>query len=180
MKRLLVLISGRGSNMQALVKACRDGEIDAEVVGVISNSPTAKGLDYARDEGIDTFVVDHRDYPNRKDFDGFMRVLGAELVQGFVGRMINIHPSLLPKYPGLDTHERALAANEREHGASVHFVTPELDAGPVIEQVRVPILDTDTSDSLAARVLMEEHPLLVRAMKRVIEGEVQWPGPEIS
>jgi len=165
MKRLLVLISGRGSNMQALVKACRDGEIDAEVVGVISNSPTAKGLDYARDEGIDTFVVDHRDYPNRKDFDralgqtmeslkpdwivlaGFMRVLGAELVQGFVGRMINM---------------------------------PELDAGPVIEQVRVPILDTDTSDSLAARVLMEEHPLLVRAMKRVIEGEVQWPGPEIS
>ena len=192
MTRIVVLISGRGSNMQAIVKACQSGEINATVVSVISNRPDAAGLTFAKENHIHTAVCDHTEFANRDDFDGelaklikqaepdwivlagFIRILGAELVQQFVGRMINIHPSLLPKYPGLNTHERALAAHDDEHGASVHFVTAELDAGPVIEQVSVPILEGDTPDSLAARVLAKEHGLLVKAVKRCVTGDVQF------
>jgi phosphoribosylglycinamide formyltransferase 1 len=196
MTRVVVLISGRGSNMEAVVKACESGEIDATVVAVIANRPDAAGLTFANAHGIDTIVCDHSTYPNRNDFDlalanilkqlnpdwivlaGFIRILGAELVQQFVGRMINIHPSLLPKYPGLNTHERALNAGDTEHGATVHFVTPELDAGPVIEQVSVPILEGDTTDVLAARVLREEHGLLVKALKRCVKGNASFTQPD--
>lgn len=184
--RLVVLISGRGSNMQAVVDACRQGTLNAEVVAVISNRPDAAGLAHARAAGIATRTVDHRAYASRDAFDaaladaidehapdfivlaGFMRILGTTLVERFHDRMINIHPSLLPRYPGLDTHARALAAGDTEHGASVHFVTPELDAGPIIEQVRVPVHAGDTPESLAERVLGEEHALLIRALARVI------------
>lgn len=190
MTRIVVLISGRGSNMQAIVNACRQGQIDAQVVLVASNRPAAAGLEFAKSQGIDTAVCDHKEFQTRDQFDselakiianatpdwivlaGFMRVLGPELVQRFAGRMINIHPSLLPKYPGLNTHERALASGDAEHGATVHLVTPELDAGPVIEQVSIPILENDTADSLAARVLAEEHGLLVRAVQRCTAGEL--------
>lgn len=196
MTRVVVLISGRGSNMEAVVKACESGEIDATVVAVIANRPGAAGLAFANSRGISTIVCDHSTYPNRNDFDlalanilkqlnpdwivlaGFIRILGAELVQQFVGRMINIHPSLLPKYPGLNTHERALNAGDTEHGATVHFVTPELDAGPVIEQVSVPILEGDTTDVLAARVLREEHGLLVKALKRCVKGNASFTQPD--
>ena len=192
MSRIVVLISGRGSNMQAVVNACDSGFIQAEVVSVISNRPDAAGLAFAKQQGINTEVCDHTLYPNRDQFDselsklieraepdwivlaGFMRILGDELVQQFVGRMINIHPSLLPKYPGLNTHARAIAAGDAEHGATVHFVTPELDAGPVIENVCVPIHDGDTAETLAARVLTEEHRLLVKVIKRCADGEVHF------
>jgi len=195
MTRIVVLISGRGSNMQAIVNACDQGLIEAEVVLVISNRPNAGGLEIAKRQGTKTAVCDHTGYSTREQFDsdlgkiiaaakpdwivlaGFMRILGAKLVQQFKGRMINIHPSLLPKYPGLHTHERALAAGDSEHGASVHFVIPELDAGPVIEQVSIPVHETDTADSLAARVLIEEPSLYVRAIKRCVAGEVQLATP---
>ena len=198
MTRIVVLISGRGSNMKAVVNACDSGQINAEVVAVISNRPNAAGLEYAKSQGISTSVCDHTQYSSRDQFDaelatmidsakpdwivlaGFMRILGAELVQRFVGRMINIHPSLLPKYPGLNTHERAITAGDLVHGASVHFVIPELDAGPVIEQISIPIQKADTADSLAARVLAEEHDLLIKALARCANGEVQLTSNAIS
>ncbi len=194
MTRLVVLISGRGSNMQAIVKACATGEIEANVVSVISDRADAAGLEFARANKLHTEVCDHRQYSGRSQFDtklknlidqskpdwivlaGFMRILGAELVQGYVGQMINIHPSLLPKYPGLDTHERALAAGDVEHGATVHFVTPELDAGPIIDQVIVPILPGDTGQTLSARILKHEHALLVNALKRCVNGKIEFTG----
>lgn len=181
--------------MEAVVRACESGEIDATVVAVIANRPDAAGLTFAAAHGIDAIVCDHTTYPDRNDFDlalanmleelnpdwivlaGFIRILGAELVQQFVGRMINIHPSLLPKYPGLNTHARALDSGDTQHGATVHFVTPELDAGPVIEQVSVPILEGDTADVLAARVLREEHKLLVKALKRCVKGNASFTTP---
>jgi len=192
MKRIVVLISGRGSNMQAIVEACQSDRLNAQVVCVISNKPDAKGLDYAQQQNIDTVVCDHKKHINRDDFDaaigtaiadanpdlvvlaGFMRILGAKLVAEYIGRIINIHPSLLPKYPGLNTHRRALAAGDQEHGASVHFVTPELDAGPIIAQAIVPIVEGDTEDALALRVLAEEHDLLVNAIERCLTGAVQY------
>lgn len=198
MTRIVVLISGRGSNMQAIVRACTGGEINADVVSVIANRAEAAGLQFAQENDINTDVCDHTQYSDRKSFDhalkilidraepdwivlaGFMRVLGAELVQGYVGRMINIHPSLLPKYPGLNTHDRALAAGDTTHGATVHFVTPELDAGPMIEQVEVPVLPGDTSDTLAARVLEQEHALLIHALKRCVNGEIKFTGTSAS
>ena len=182
--RLAVLISGRGSNMRAIAEACTDGRLDARVVGVIADRPEAAGLEAATALGLPTAVVDHRAHADRVDFDralderlralapdrvalaGFMRILGPELVERWRGRMLNIHPSLLPKYPGLDTHARALAAGDTEHGASVHVVTAELDGGPVVAQARVPILPEDTPERLAARVLAEEHALYVTALAR--------------
>jgi len=192
MKRIVVLISGRGSNMQAIVNACQTGRLDAQVVRVISNRPQAAGLQYAQKQNIETVVCDHTVLSNRDNFDaeigkaiesanpdlvvlaGFMRILGAELVENFLGRIINIHPSLLPKYPGLNTHRRALAAGDTEHGASVHFVTPELDAGPIIAQAIVPIVQGDTEQSLAQRVLAEEHELLINSMHRCLTGDIQF------
>jgi len=195
MTRLVVLISGRGSNMQAVAQACESGDIDAELVLVISNTAKAAGLQFAREHGIDTAICDHTDYANREAFDtalaekvknaaadwvilaGFMRVLSPTFVTPFVGRLINIHPSLLPKYPGLNTHERVLAAGDTEHGATVHFVTPELDAGPIINQFTIPVHANDTSDTLAVRVLEREHGLLVKAVQRCVTGEVRFPPP---
>ena len=182
--RLAILISGRGSNMSAIARACADGRLDARVVGVLSDRPEAAGLAAAEALGLSTEVVDRRAHPDRVSFDralgerlaalapdrvalaGFMRVLGPELVAAWEGRMLNIHPSLLPRHPGLDTHARALAAGDTEHGASVHLVTAELDAGPVLAQARVPVLPGDTVDALAARVLAEEHGLYVAALAR--------------
>lgn len=189
--RLAVLISGRGSNLQAIVAASRAGTLDAEVCAVISNRPEAAGLAWARQTGIDTYVIDHRRFGEPVDRDafdralgarlealqpdlivlaGFMRILGPALVARFPGRILNIHPSLLPRYPGLDTHARALAAGDTEHGASVHVVTPELDGGPVIAQVRVPVQTDDTPASLAARVLAQEHTLYVNALQQYVHS----------
>jgi phosphoribosylglycinamide formyltransferase-1 len=181
----VILISGRGSNMQAIVSAA--GDIPAEIRAVISNCEDAPGLELARREGIPARVVDHRGFPDRASFDralmacidayrpavvvlaGFMRILGPAFVQHYRGRLLNIHPSLLPDYRGLDTHRRVLEAGERVHGASVHFVTDELDGGPVIVQARVPVHPADDPDGLAARVLEQEHriyPLVLSWMAR--------------
>jgi len=188
MTRLAVLISGRGSNLEALIHACKNGALNAEVTDVISHRPEARGLDLARKHRITTHVVDHQSFSKRAEFDiaiaqvlraarpnliimaGFMRVLGADVVNEWSGRMLNIHPSLLPRHPGLNTHAKALAAGDTEHGASVHHVTAELDAGPVVKQVSVPVLATDTVESLAARVLEQEHQLIVEAVKIVMSN----------
>jgi len=182
--RLVILISGRGSNMLAIDDACKSGELNASIALVISNRPDAKGLESAAARGLETSVIDHTDYASRDEFDdaldakirqltpdwivlaGFMRILGNKIVNAWSGKMINIHPSLLPKYPGLDTHAKALSAGDTEAGASVHIVTPELDAGPVIAQVRVSIEPNDTAETLGNRVLAEEHTLYVQALKR--------------
>lgn len=188
MTRIVVLISGRGSNMRAIAEACQSGDLAAKVVAVISNNPDAAGLAYAEENNIVTRVLDHTAFNVRSDFDlqlqslideynpdfvalaGFMRILGSDLVNHYLGRMINIHPSLLPLYPGLNTHARALAAGDTRHGASVHFVTPDLDAGPVIAQTEVAVLHNDTEQSLSARVLLTEHSLYVEALQLCVSG----------
>ena len=188
MQSVVILISGRGSNMEALVRACPAG---AQVRAVISNRADAAGLDFARAQGIATDVVAHRDFPSREAFDaalaqaidrfapdwvvlaGFMRVLTAGFVAHYAGRLLNIHPSLLPAFPGLDTHARALAAGVCLHGATVHFVTPELDGGPPIMQAAVPVLPDDEEDALAARVLAQEHRLYPQALAACVRGEVR-------
>ena len=180
--RTAVLISGRGSNMMALVAAARDADFPAEIVCIVSNRPDAKGLDFAMANGIAARVIDHKAHATRESFEaaldaylramnveiialaGFMRVLTAGFIAGWQGRMINIHPSLLPAYKGLHTHERALADGAKVHGCSVHLVTPELDGGPVLLQAEVPVLDGDTPESLAARVLTEEHRIYPQAL----------------
>lgn len=186
--RLVILISGRGSNMQSIVQAINNAELNATVAAVISNKAQAPGLTFARDQGITTEVLSHRGFDSREEFDkalaeridtyrpdyvilaGFMRILSADFVNHFQQRLINIHPSLLPKYKGLDTHQRALEAGDKEHGASVHFVTPELDDGPVIMQARVPVEADDTADSLAERVLRQEHKLYPAAIRQLLEA----------
>lgn len=191
-KRLVVLISGRGSNMSALLAAAKRGDINAEIVAVISNKASAAGLDIASSNGIATAVVDHRAYGSREAFDrsllaevekfnpdfvilaGFMRILTGEFVRPLQGKLINIHPSLLPKYPGLNTHERAIAAGDSEAGATVHFVTEELDGGPAIIQVRVPILAGDSADDLAARVLAQEHGIYTEAVRLLADDRVRY------
>jgi phosphoribosylglycinamide formyltransferase-1 len=175
--RLVVLISGGGSNLQALINSCHQGKINADIVGVISNVADVKGLQRAADANITATVVNHLDFQNRHEFDqqlaaeinlfnpdlvvlaGFMRILTPEFVDQFMGRMINIHPSLLPKYTGLNTHQRAIDAGDKIAGATVHFVTPELDGGPQILQGQVDISDRDTSVSLASKVLKIEHKI---------------------
>jgi phosphoribosylglycinamide formyltransferase 1 len=184
-KRVAVLISGRGSNMRALVEAARDPAYPANIIAVISNKADAGGLSVAAENGIPTFVISHKSYHSREAFDralhvmltqlqaelvvcaGFMRVMTPEILDHWKGRMINIHPSLLPAYKGLHTHERALADGAKEHGATVHFVTSELDGGPIIAQARVPVLPDDTPETLAARVLEVEHLLLVNSVAKV-------------
>ncbi|MEI5638371.1 MULTISPECIES: phosphoribosylglycinamide formyltransferase [unclassified Pseudoalteromonas] len=181
--RLVVLISGSGSNLQAIMDACQSGYINAEVAAVISNKADAYGLTRAKHAGIATQVLDHKQFASREEYDvalgqlisdftpdlvvlaGFMRILTPSLVQKFKGKMLNIHPSLLPKYQGLNTHQRAIDANDAEHGVSVHFVTEELDGGPVVCQARVPILPDDTAESLAKRVHMQEHKLYPLVVK---------------
>jgi formyltetrahydrofolate-dependent phosphoribosylglycinamide formyltransferase len=191
-KRVAILISGRGSNMTALVEAAREPAYPAEIVGVFSNRADAPGLQYAWLAGIPTAVRSHKDFADKPAFEaalsevldawspdiiclgGFMRLLSAEFCARWAGRLINIHPSLLPLHKGLHTHEQALADGVAEHGCTVHFVTPGMDEGPTIAQARVPVLPGDTADSLAARVLVEEHKLYPKALAMLARGEVRF------
>ena len=191
MKRIVILISGRGSNMEAMLRAHASARLPADIVAVISNEPTAQGLATAQSQGIATAVVPHRAFADRAAFDaalaaeidrhrpdfvvlaGFMRVLTETFVARYAGRMVNIHPSLLPSFPGLHTHQRALDAGVRIHGCTVHFVTPGLDSGPVIIQAAVPVLTGDSEDSLAARVLTQEHRIYPQAVRWLCEGQVK-------
>ncbi len=190
--RVVVLVSGGGSNLQAFIDAVAAGTLSADICGVLSNVPTAYGLERASNAGIEAACIDHRDYASREDFDaavahwidgyapdlillaGFMRILSAGFVNRYEGRILNIHPSLLPLYPGLDTHRRAIEAGDREHGVTVHFVTAELDGGPPILQGRVPVLANDDAKTLAARVLAVEHRIYPEAARRVLTGEIVW------
>ena len=187
MKKLVILISGRGSNMEAIVRAQIPG---AEVSAVIANRPDAAGLAFAVDHGIVTQVVDHKAYPSREAFDaaladaidahrpdlvvlaGFMRVLTDAFVTRYAGRLLNIHPSLLPSFPGLHTHRKALEAGVRVHGATVHFVTPTLDCGPVVIQAVVPVLPGDDEAALARRVLEQEHRIYPQAVRWFVDGRL--------
>jgi phosphoribosylglycinamide formyltransferase-1 len=189
-KRAAILISGRGSNMSALIEAAKAPGYPAAIVGVFSNKPDAPGLTIAAAEGIPTAALSHKGL-EREAFDaamesilsawrpdflclaGFMRILSESFVTRWAGRIINIHPSLLPQYRGLDTHARALADQATEHGCSVHFVTPGLDEGPTILQARVPVLPGDTPDTLAARVLIEEHRIYPEALALLAHGEAR-------
>lgn len=184
MKSIVILVSGRGSNMEAIVRA---GLANARISAVISNRADAKGLEFAAAHGIATAVVDHKAFASREDFDaalaeaidahqpdlvvlaGFMRVLTDAFVRRYEGRLLNIHPSLLPAFPGLHTHRRALDAGVRVHGATVHFVTPALDCGPVVIQAVVPVLPDDDEDSLSARVLKQEHRIYPQAVRWFVE-----------
>jgi len=195
--RIAILASGRGSNAQALIEACRSGRINGTVVLLGSNRPTAPVLDRARTAGIATWAEDSRGIADRRAWDlaflqhiaaadpelivlaGFMRRLDAEAIAPWYGRMINIHPSLLPAYPGLDTHRRVLEAGDRVHGASVHFVSAELDAGPVFAQCRMPVRDDDTAESLATRLLPREHRLLVASVAHCIHGDIRLNGSSV-
>lgn len=188
--RLVVLVSGGGTNLQSLIDACANGTVDGRIVAVVSNKPGAGGLARAEAAGIPTLTLDHRQYPDRENFDaalrdaiapydpslvvlaGFMRILTPGFVAAFRGRLVNIHPSLLPLYPGLDTHRRAIEAGDREAGATVHFVTEALDGGPAIVRARVPVLPDDTPESLAARVLEQEHRIYPYAAKLFCEGRL--------
>ncbi|MCE3265059.1 MAG: phosphoribosylglycinamide formyltransferase [Pseudoduganella sp.] len=191
MKNIVILISGRGSNMEAVVRAAQAEQWPARIAAVISNKADAKGLEFAAQHGIPTAVVSNKDYPSRAAFDaalqevidgfspdlvvlaGFMRILTPGFVAHYENRMLNIHPSLLPLFPGLHTHEQALASGLATHGATVHFVTAELDHGPLVDQVSVPILPGDSADVLAARVLEQEHVMYPRAIRWFIEGRLQ-------
>jgi len=190
MKNIVVLVSGRGSNLQAIVRAARDEAWAARVAAVVSNRPDAGGLAYAREQGIAAEAVDHRAYPDRESFDaalaraieghaadvvvlaGFMRILTPEIVRRFDGRLVNIHPSLLPAFPGLHTHRRAIESGCKLAGATVHFVDAQVDHGPVIAQAAVPVLPEDDEASLAARVLAAEHVLYPRAIGWIVRGDL--------
>jgi phosphoribosylglycinamide formyltransferase-1 len=190
MKNIVILISGRGSNMEAVVRAAESEQWPARIAAVISNKPDAAGLAFAASRGIPTAVVANKSFATRAAFDaalqetidrfapdlvvlaGFMRILTGPFVEHYAGRMLNIHPSLLPLFPGLHTHEAALAAGHTEHGATVHFVTAELDHGPVVAQARIPVLPGDTPDLLATRLLAEEHKLYPHAIRLFIEDRL--------
>ena len=187
-KRVAILISGRGSNMTALIEAAKAPDYPAEIVGVFSNKADADGLAIAAEEGIATAALSHRSYPDKASFEaamngvlegwrpdiiclaGFMRLLSAEFCTRWAGKLINIHPSLLPLHKGLHTHEQALADGVAEHGCTVHFVTPGMDEGPIIAKARVPVLPGDTPETLAARVLVEEHKLYPMALRQLASG----------
>lgn len=193
-QRIAILISGRGSNMEAIVRACAAEGWPAEVVAVIANRPDAGGLAFAAAHGIATAVVDHKAHASREAFDaaladtldgfapdlvvlaGFMRILGAAFVRRFEGRLLNIHPSLLPAFPGLHTHRRALEAGCKAVGATVHFVTPELDHGPIVMQSVVPVRPGDDEHTLAARVLATEHVIYPRSVRWFVEGRLVLEG----
>lgn len=193
-----VLISGRGSNLQALIDACAARDYPAEIVLVIANRADAAGLERGAHAKIPTRVVAHRDFAERAAFDtaldtalkeagvelvclaGFMRVLGANFIDAWRDRMINIHPSLLPEFPGLDTHARALAAGAKRHGCTVHFVRNEVDSGPIIVQGSVPVLPGDDADKLAARVLAIEHRAYPLALRLVADGRVRVRGDSVE
>ncbi|HYI29696.1 MAG TPA: phosphoribosylglycinamide formyltransferase [Bradyrhizobium sp.] len=192
--RVAILISGRGSNLVALIEAAKDETYPAEIALVISNVPEAEGLKRAAAAGIRTAIVDHRKFgKDREAFErtlqdqlqaarielvclaGFMRLLTPWFVRQWDGRLLNIHPALLPAFKGLDTHARAIAAGVKEHGATVHFVVPEMDSGPIIAQAAVPVREGDTEATLAARVLEVEHRIYPQALKQVAEGRVRKP-----
>ena len=192
--RTVILISGSGSNLQAFIDAAANGTFNAELCAVISNRPDAGGLQRASDAGIPARALDHRDFETREAFDqalkalidefspelvilaGFMRILGADFVRHFRGRLLNIHPSLLPKYPGLHTHRRAIEAGDREAGATVHFVTEELDGGPPILQAKVPVMTGDSPELLASRVLEQEHRIYPVAAQWFAENRLTLQG----
>lgn len=197
MKNIVILISGRGSNMEALLRARDAGQLPVKIAAVISNKADAKGLETAAKAGIATAVVDHKAHPDRESFDtalaacidgfspdlvvlaGFMRILTAGFVRHYEGRLLNIHPSLLPAFPGLHTHQRAIDEGVRIHGCTVHFVTAELDHGPVVVQAAVPVLDGDTEDSLSARVLACEHQIYPQAVRWFAEDRLQIDGLKV-
>ena len=193
MKSAVILVSGRGSNMRSIVEA-RTG---LEVKAVVANRPDAGGLAWAAAQGLETEVVDHKQYAGREAFDaalaqridahrpdlvllaGFMRILTPAFIERFARRIVNIHPSLLPAFPGLHTHRRALEAGVKVHGCTVHMVTPALDAGPIVGQAAVPVLDDDTEESLAARVLAAEHRLYPQVVRWFLEGRVEQLGDRV-
>lgn len=195
--RITVLISGRGSNLRALLDTMNSGQLIGRVTHVIANRADAAGLSIAASHGVATTVIEHRAFRERTDFDGalagaidaqgadlvvlagFMRVLGNAFIERYADRMLNIHPSLLPAYPGLRTHERALADGVRIHGCSVHFVTPDVDVGPIVAQAAVPVRDDDDAASLAARVLAAEHVLLPRVVRWYCEGRLVVAGNRV-
>ncbi len=188
--RIVVLISGSGSNMQAVAESCQKQEIDGDIVAVISNRPGVAGLERAQELNLPHQVVDHTEYPTREEFDvnlmraidehspdlvvlaGFMRILTPDLVRRYKGKLLNIHPSLLPKYKGLHTHKRALEAGDKQHGVTVHFVSEDLDGGPNIIQALVPILDDDNEHTLQQRVQTQEHIIYPIAVKWFVEGRI--------
>lgn len=190
MKNIVILISGRGSNMEAIVRALDAERWPARIAAVISNKPDAKGLAFAQARGIPTAVVPSKEFASREAFDaalretvdgfapdlvvlaGFMRILTAPFVEHYAGRMLNIHPSLLPLFPGLHTHRQALEAGVLEHGATVHFVTAELDHGPTVLQARIEVLPGDTEESLAQRLLEKEHVIYPQAVRLFVEGKL--------
>ena len=189
--RIVVLISGNGTNLEAINRACENQIIPGSVVGVISNQPDALGLTKARRAGIPTYVLDHRTFDTRGSFEsqlqklidsmtphvvvlaGFMRILGPKIVQHFLGRLLNIHPSLLPRYPGLNTHARVLKDGKKTHGVTVHFVTPKLDAGPIILQKTISVTIQDTEQTLAEKIRKEEHDSYPRAINWFALGRLQ-------
>jgi len=196
-RRVAVLISGRGSNMTSLIAAAKDPSFPAEIALVLSNRPEAPGLATAQENGITTVAIDHKHHLSREDFEramqevleahgielvclaGFMRILTSWFVERWTGRMINIHPALLPLYRGLHTHERALADGVKLHGASVHFVVPGMDEGPIIAQAAVPVLDGDTPDTLGARVLAQEHVIYPLALGLLAGGRLTIEGARV-
>ncbi len=191
MKSIVVLVSGNGSNLQAIIDACETSINDGKVTAVFSNKATAYGLERAKQAGAAPVFIDPKAYETRDAFDyalmqqideyqpdlivlaGYMRILSNEFVRHYLGRMINIHPSLLPKYPGLNTYQRAIHAGDEEHGTSVHFVTEQLDGGPVILQARVPIFDEDTVDTLTKRVQSQEHRIYPLVTQWFVEGRLE-------
>ncbi|MBC3808619.1 phosphoribosylglycinamide formyltransferase [Undibacterium seohonense] len=197
MKKIVILISGRGSNMQAIVQASQSQQWPAQIAAVISNKPDAAGLAYAASQGIPTLVVESKTFPNRESFDaalqqaidgfqadlvvlaGFMRILTPQFVQHYENRIMNIHPSLLPSFVGLHTHQQALDAGVKFHGATVHFVTAELDHGPIIDQACVRIEHGDTEDTLAQKLLVKEHQIYPRAVRLFVEGKLVVEGNRV-
>jgi phosphoribosylglycinamide formyltransferase-1 len=195
--RVAILISGRGSNMKALIDAARAPDFPAEVALVVSNRPDAPGLATAKASGIATAAIDHKIYAGREEFErslqivletyrieflclaGFLRMFTPWFVERWRGRMLNVHPALLPSYKGLHTHERALADGVKIHGCTVHFVAPEMDEGPIVAQAAVPVLDEDTPETLAARVLAQEHVIYPMALRLVTSGEVRIEGNRV-
>jgi phosphoribosylglycinamide formyltransferase 1 len=196
-KRTAILISGRGSNMRSLVNAARDASFPAEIVLVLSNRPEAGGLSFAKEAGIATAAVDHKIYAGREEFEGsvqvlldlhrieliclagFMRMLTPGFVNAWNGRLLNIHPALLPSYRGLHTHQRALEDGVKIHGCTVHFVAPAMDEGPIIAQAAVPVLDSDTAETLAARVLEQEHVIYPSALALIASGHYRVDGNRV-
>lgn len=190
MKKIVVLVSGQGSNLQALIDACQQGRLHASLAAVFSNKADAYGLERAREAGIPAHALDAREFSDRVAFDaalaeqidayapdlivlaGYMRILSAAFVRHYAGRMLNIHPSLLPRYPGLHTHRQALANRDAEHGTSVHFVTEELDGGPVVLQAKVPVFDGDSEEDLQARVQVQEHQIYPLVAQWFVSGRL--------